>query len=159
MSAYYLDSSALVKFYIPETGSVWVDALVNAQTPTGEREATCTIVKIGLVEVAAAFARRQRMGDISCDQQTELYDRLIQDAQNLLETVAVDDSTVAWGMELTQRHPLRGYDAIHLAAALRLGAILVAAGLPAPVFVSADANLCAVAQAEGLATENPNDHP
>ena len=31
-------------------------------------------------------------------------------------------------------------------------------GLPAPIFVSADANLLAAARAEGLAVENPNEH-
>jgi hypothetical protein len=60
---------------------------------------------------------------------------------------------------LTQRHPLRDHDAMHLAAAFTLSDILLAADLPAPIFVCADANLCAVASIEGPAVENPNDHP
>jgi hypothetical protein len=46
-----------------------------------------------------------------------------------------------------------------LAAALLLRDHLVAARLPAPIFVSADANLCAVARTEGLTAENPNEYP
>jgi hypothetical protein len=53
---------------------------------------------------------------------------------------------------------LRGYDAIHLACALSLNATLTAGNATALIFVAADANLLAAAQAEGLATENPNDH-
>jgi len=35
MSILYLDSSAVVKIYIPETGSPWVKSLVEAVTPEG----------------------------------------------------------------------------------------------------------------------------
>jgi predicted nucleic acid-binding protein len=36
MAIYYLDSSALVKYYIPETGSARVSDLVNARIADGE---------------------------------------------------------------------------------------------------------------------------
>jgi hypothetical protein len=47
---------------------------------------------------------------------------------------------------------------MHLATALRVlsGSLLL--GLPPPIFVSADTNLLAVARAEGLMIENPNEH-
>ncbi len=48
------------------------------------------------------------------------------------------------------RRPLRGYDAVHLAAALDLDRHLRHAGLPAVTFVAADAALCRAAAAEGL---------
>jgi hypothetical protein len=49
---------------------------------------------------------------------------------------------------------LRGYDAVQLAAALAAGAVL-----PDLVFAAADDDLLAAARLEGLAVENPNQHP
>lgn len=50
------------------------------------------------------------------------------------------------------------YDAVHLACALALNEPLVDSGQPPLIFVAADEDLLAAA-AEGLATDNPNDHP
>jgi hypothetical protein len=62
-------------------------------------------------------------------------------------------------MILAERHALRGYDAVQLAAALELQTVLTASGLPALTLVSADAELNAAAAAEGLTVEDPNLHP
>jgi hypothetical protein len=62
-------------------------------------------------------------------------------------------------MLLAERHPLRGYDAVQLAAALAVHRPRAAALLPALTFVCADARLNAAATAEGLTVEDPNDHP
>jgi hypothetical protein len=48
---------------------------------------------------------------------------------------------------------------VQLATALVVNRALLANGLPALVFVSADDNLAAIARAEGLAVDNPNWHP
>lgn len=60
---------------------------------------------------------------------------------------------------LTGRHRLRGYDAIHLACALRLQRALVELGPTPLTLVSADEDLLAAARGEGLSVENPNLHP
>jgi hypothetical protein len=60
---------------------------------------------------------------------------------------------------LTRRQKLRGYDAVHLAGALFLQETLLAQDLSPPVFLSADQELLAAAQAEGLAVDNPETHP
>ena len=62
-------------------------------------------------------------------------------------------------VDLTQRHRLRGYDAVQLATALAAESSLVAAGLPGLTFVAADADLVAAARAEGLGADDPNLHP
>jgi hypothetical protein len=54
---------------------------------------------------------------------------------------------------------LLGYDATQLASALIIHAELVASGASGLVFISADADLNDVAQAEHLSVQNPNDHP
>ena len=159
MAVYYFDASAAAKLYLPETGSRWVTNLLQARATAGDWEHAIHLTRIGVVEVAAAIARRRRMGLLPQDQQSRLYQRFLADSRQRFDLLFLGDPTFDLAADLTQRHPLRGYDAVHLAAALRLRAFLVAAGLSAPVFVTADANLCAVARAEGLTAENPNDYP
>jgi predicted nucleic acid-binding protein len=61
-------------------------------------------------------------------------------------------------VELTGRHPLRGYDAVHLATALTLNTALREADTSPLVFVAADTRLCEAAGREGFLSENPNEH-
>ena len=58
-----------------------------------------------------------------------------------------------------ERYPLRAYDAVQLASALLTRDTLQTIGLPPLTFLAADDRLLAVAQAEGLATDNPSAHP
>ena len=62
-------------------------------------------------------------------------------------------------MTLAERHGLRGYDAVYLAAALAIERQRQAAGLPALIFLSADQEQLAAAHAEGLPTDDPHQHP
>ena len=62
-------------------------------------------------------------------------------------------------MQIAEKHALRGYDAVQLAAALELRAELKAAVTSNLTFVSADDALNLAASAEGLTMENPNYHP
>ena len=62
-------------------------------------------------------------------------------------------------MGLVTVHPLRAYDAVQLAAALYLDSQFANLGLPSVIMVSADNNLNRAAIAEGLAMDNPNQHP
>jgi predicted nucleic acid-binding protein len=59
-------------------------------------------------------------------------------------------------IDLTRRRKLRGYDAVHLACALFLQETLLSHDLSSPVVLSADQELSAAAQAEGLRTDDPN---
>jgi hypothetical protein len=60
---------------------------------------------------------------------------------------------------LAEKHGLRGYDAMQLAAGFEVSVRYLAAGLPAVMFISADTELNASAAAEGLTIEDPNTHP
>lgn len=60
MAIYFIDSSALVKRYISETGSAWVLGLFD---PAVNNEVF--IVAITSVEIIAAITRRSRSGSIS----------------------------------------------------------------------------------------------
>ena len=62
-------------------------------------------------------------------------------------------------MTLANRHRLRAYDAVRLAAALDVYRDWSANRLGAFVFVSADKGLNAAATAEGLTVDDSNLHP
>lgn len=157
MSNYYFDTSAVVKLYVSEAGSAWVERIVSQRDENGFAH-TIAFVKIGIVEAAAALTRRQRMGDITLPERNQLYTSFMRDSNRRYVTLSVSDDLLLLAAELTQRHVLRGYDAVHLAAALKLKQQMIAVNLPDLVFVSADEMLCDTARAEGLIAENPNTY-
>ncbi len=158
MPPLYLDSSAVVKIYIPETGSAWVRSLTEAVTPEGEWENEIAFAKIGIVEIVAAIAKRRRKRDITAEQQKKLTANFLDDCVERFAEFDADDSIIKLAVDLAQRHPLRGYDAVHLATAITLNRTLVARELPPLTFTSADNVLCKAAKGEDLLTENPNDY-
>ncbi len=154
MPFYQMDSSAAVKLYVSEVGSTWIRALVDPTTGN-----TISIAEITRAEIGSALARRVREGLLT--QATCV--RLVQTSEaNCLvrfRSVPTGNGIVKIAVDLAQRHPLRAYDAIQLATALHVNRDLTVHRLPARVFASGDDRLLAAAQAEGLATDNPNDHP
>ena len=78
--------------------------------------------------------------------------------QSRFLVVPVDRVLVEQAIKLAGVHRLRGYDAVQLAALLRVGRRQARAGRPAPVLVSADAALNAAA-AEGFTVDDPNLQP
>lgn len=146
---FYLDSSALVKRYIPEPGTDWVRHIVATSS--------VAMAEFGIVEVAAALARRVRMGDLGYELYEDLLELFLQDVEDYL-VLSPDRETIRLAVDLTRRHPLRAYDALQLATALQLAETLQAEGFSL-TFVSADERLCAAAEGEGLTTVNPNYLP
>ncbi|HID31584.1 MAG TPA: PIN domain-containing protein [Desulfobacterales bacterium] len=157
MGVFYLDSSAVVKLYISETGSVWVRSLVDTLGPDGRWANKLVLANICVVEVAAAIAKRKRMGAISPPEQSTLVANFLADCVERFVKLGVDDNVIKLATELTQRHPLRSYDAIHLATALILNHALIEKSALSLTFVSSDKVLCQAASEEGLITENPDE--
>jgi predicted nucleic acid-binding protein len=148
----YFDSSALVKRYLVETGSSWV------QTWCEDPANTVAVAEIGLVEIAAAFGGKLRGAHITAVQYNNARADLATDAQSEYTLVTVNRTVVDEAIELTARRRLRGYDAVYLACALILNRALVAHDLLPLIFVSADDDLLKAAAGEGLPTDNPNSH-
>lgn len=154
MAHYYLDSSALVKRYMAERGTAWISSLCDAASGH-----TLYTVRISGAEIIAALFRRSRSGALSLlDAQTEAA-QFKADLAYDYQIVEVTDALVNTAMTLAERHALRGYDAVQLAAALELQTALAASSLPALTMVSADAELNTAATAEGLMVEDPNLYP
>ncbi|MBI3823949.1 MAG: type II toxin-antitoxin system VapC family toxin [Planctomycetes bacterium] len=154
MAVYMMDSSAIVKRYASEIGSAWIMGITD---PAAGNE--IWVVRITAVEVVSALARRVRGGSIDPvdgDVAIALFKNDLQDEYQIIE---VTEALVDRAMALAEKHVLRGYDAVQLAAAFELNAILTASGLVALTFVAADAALNAAAVAEGLKSDDPNSHP
>jgi uncharacterized protein len=155
MTAFFLDSSAIVKRYRTEPGSTWVRAL--ADPATGH---VISICEIALSEVGAALAAAHRApGGISLVERDEALNLFLGHCDIQYGVLGVTRPVVRVAVALTQAHRLRGCDAIQLAAALSANRGLIAANLSSLTLVAADDDLLAAARAEGLATENPNLHP
>jgi hypothetical protein len=153
MADFYFDSSALVKRYIRESGSPWVIGLFD---PSLGHDAF--IAAITPVEMIAAIARRARGKSITPDQATTAYGLIRSDLQTGYQVVELNEAVLTSAMALAESYALRGYDAVQLAGALEVNALLLSSDLPPLIFVSADAELNKVAAAEGLAVEDPNQH-
>jgi hypothetical protein len=150
---YYFDSSALVKRYFTETGSVWV------QTQCDDSRNLIVIAEITRVEAAAAFARKERGGFITQAEYHQAQTQLISHTQNQYRLVAITSQRLDKAVDLTSQHKLRGYDAVQLACALYFNQLLVSKALSPLIFISADKELLIATQAEGLQTDNPNNYP
>jgi len=153
MAIYFLDSSALVKRYISETGSIWVLELFD---PTLDHE--IFIAAITGVEIIAAITRRSRSGSISASDTTLVRNQVKNDLQTDYQIVEITDGIINSGMALAEAQGLRGYDAVQLAAGCAVNELCKASGLSPVIFVSADSELNVATSNEGLSVENPNSH-
>jgi len=149
VAAFFLDTSTVLKRYVQETGTAWVQALA---APTVRH--SLFVVRITLAETVAAITRRERGGSITPqDAATAVADFQLDFARQY-RVVEVSAGLVAQAATLARRHALRGYDAVQLAAALEIHATD-----PSLTLLSADAELNTAATAEGLSVEDPNSHP
>jgi predicted nucleic acid-binding protein len=152
-TAYFVDSSALVKRYIRETGTAWVRGVTRRRASTD-----ILIALITAVEVTSAIARR-RGGTLSAARASSLLSRFRKHLAGRYFPSQITPALVSDAMKLANKHRLRAYDAVQLAAALDVYRDWSANRLGAFVFVSADRNLNAAATAEGLTVDDPNLHP
>ncbi len=134
----YLDTSALVKRFLLERGSGRVRAIT---TPAED----VAIATIAYAEFYAALNRKRRDGDLSRTAYAQTAERFEAHWRSYTR-VALHDDVLVLARTLTERHPLRGFDAIHLASALHLAQNLEEA-IP---FAAADIRLLQAAAAEGL---------
>lgn len=153
MAIYFFDSSGLVKRYIAETGSVWVQALTD--TSSGN---VLYVARVTGAEMIAAITRRRRRGGTTPADAAAAISAFRTDFVRAYFPLDVTPGMIARAMDLAERHGLRGYDAVQLAAALELRDQCRASGLSDPLVITADTELNAAALAEGLAVDDPNNH-
>ncbi len=147
----YLDTSAMLKLYVDEVGSTWLKRTLT-------RDTVIVTTQLLIIEVASALNRRAREGTVDHYSYIRLSGRFRDDCRDTYHLISVDDAIIDTAYALLEKHPLRAYDAAHLATALAVNRRLVEAGQAGLTFVCADDRLLAAAAAEGLAVDNPNHH-
>ena len=132
----FFDTSAWLKIYVREPGT---DRLFDISR-TAEQTAICIIC---IPEAGAAMNRLRREGRMTAVQYESTKRTMFDD---VLATVVIEltPDVLSTSFRLVENHPLRGMDALHLAAAIEWRADL---------FVAADQRLCSVAALAGLKVE------
>lgn len=148
MALYYLETSALVKLYVYESGTERLLAL--AASNAGHRLA---ILSLAQVELRAALRRRQRIGEISASEVDELFESFRQHSEGRFLVQSFSDSMLDVACALVDVYGLRGYDSMQLAGYLTLRSI---SGAEEPIFVCADKALLSAAQSEGCPVLDPS---
>ena len=108
----YLDTSSLVKLYVEEPASADVESWV------GSAEVTATSL-IAYAEARAAFSRRFREHAYSAKDYKRLVSQFESDWKNFM-AIHVTAELVRRAGDYTEKHGLRGFDAVHLASAVML---------------------------------------
>lgn len=134
----YVDASTLIKLIIDEEGSERAELIWQ----TADSVASVSLV---VVEARAALAAATRGERLSADQLQVAKTELVAFVEDL-HIVEVTDELIERAAQLAEIESLRGYDAVHLAAALFVGAA---------VLTSADLQLCEAAERQGLHIANP----
>ena len=153
MAAYFLDTSAIVKRWVRESGSAWVRRITARRS--GHR---VFVARLLVAEVASALARRQRAGDVDVQRVARAMAGLRMDIARRFRVVELTAAVIDRAADLARAHPLRGADAVHLAAACTVHDAAVAAGGEPLVFLAPDDRLRRAAAAEGLAVDDPEAH-
>ena len=150
MRTYFIDTSALVKRYITESGSELVRDLCDPQV--GNK---IILAQITWVEMLSAFSRLKRESSLDETNFTIVLQAFEYDWDTQYQIVQFDRSLAKESGELVKKHPLRAYDSVQLASALKIHQIHAPAAPGLFSFVSADDRLLSVARIEGLQVENP----
>jgi len=75
MTPYYLDTSALIKHYVAESGSAWLDSVVFQAD-----DVLILTSRVTMIEVWSALARRRREASISPQHHVDALDAFHEDS-------------------------------------------------------------------------------
>ena len=106
----YVDTSALVKLYVPEPESSAVQQLV-------ESAEIAAISLVAYAEARAALARKRRERAVDLKDYRRIIKEFNDDWDNYF-IVDITEPLVRRAGQLAEKHGLRGYDAIQLSSAL-----------------------------------------
>lgn len=150
MTTYFLDTSALAKRYLVETGSGWIKSFF---LPT--LNPVIVISELTPVEMFSLLARRQRERYISPQDSAAFRADFLVHFEKQYLVVNLESSILLQARSLVTNHKLRTLDAIQLASAVHAAHILG----ESLTFLSADIDLLTAATSEGFVVDNPNAHP
>lgn len=140
----YLDTSALVPLLVEEPTTAtcqrfWNDA--DAATTT----------RLAYVETTAALAQALRQGRLRGDELVELR-RQLDEYWVEIDVIEIDEGLIRHSADVAVEHGLRGYDAVHCAAAGRIAD-------PDVVAAGGDQQLLTAWRALGIAVADTTTSP
>ena len=136
MASYYFDTSALAKRYVVEVGSSWVQAVVAQQS--GQTIYTSVLTQ---PELISALQRRVREGNLAADEALALAEQVVSHMTQSYALIAITTPVIAQACTALQHHPLRAYDALHLACAQAVREVLEGQELSRLIFVASSTDL------------------
>ncbi|MHB8568375.1 MAG: type II toxin-antitoxin system VapC family toxin [Nitrososphaerales archaeon] len=148
----YLDSSAIVKRYVEETGSESVDVLYNALEKNDEPDHALTFSAWNVGEVFGVIDTLFHRGDIKKDSMTEALYLFSGETKKFvtmrkINILPAGSKVLASSWDLILKYHIYQADALQLVTARRAGCDL---------FVSADKKLLDCAKLERLFSANPD---
>jgi len=151
LAFYYLETSALVKLYVRESGTERVLALANRTS-----ENRLAILGLTQVEFRSAVRRRERNGEIPPLVATQLLEAFKRHLETRFVSQMISDFVLDVASALVDHHALRAYDAVQLAGYVALRG---STGTDVPVFVCSDHALLEAARLEGIPILDPASRP
>lgn len=152
MPAFFADSSAIVKLYLPEPGSAWLLSLDLAPL---------AISALAAPELRSAFARRQREGALTAGQAASAWRTFREDIRTW-QVIRLANPLLATACRLLGNQDsvvvLRTLDALQLASAIEADRRLRRADGPGLTVLTADQRLATAAASNGLSVDNPDRH-
>ena len=131
----YFDTSAIVPLLIDEIGT-------QTAGDIWDRSDRLVSIRLSHVETRAALAQAARIGRISSKHLRSSV-RDLEDLFDQIDMVDVDEDLIREAGDLAEDQGLRAYDAVHLAAALRVDDLDL-------IVVAGDRALLAAAEALGI---------
>lgn len=143
MSILFFDTSALVKRYAEEPGTERVDELI-------EGEETVVISSLSIIETVSAFRRKYNREQLTEERMNTLLAAFFREALADFVIIPLEESVLQFSFDLVLEHDLRTLDSLQLSAALSVNT-----DDEDVRFVSADAELVAAAESNGIEAEIP----
>lgn len=116
------------------------------------------VARITAVKVAAAICRRALSTSLTFAQATAAIGVLRRDIQSTYRVVELSPVLADLAITMAERHQLRGYDCVQVATAVLVHRNRTSSQLSPLMIISADVNLNAAAQTEGITVDVPNHH-
>ena len=146
MPSYFLDTSALAKLYVREPGT---DKMLKLAK---QADTNLVILSLSRVELRAAVRRRVRSRDLSKENASAALAAFSEHLGAVYIVQHVTEALLEKALDLIDKHDLRAYDSIQLAACLTLP---MQSSESRATFTCADNRLVAAAEEEGWPVLNP----
>lgn len=139
----FLDTSAWIKYFIEEKGTIEIQKFIYEKSVTGETIFSASAVT--LAEILATIRRALKSHRITIEQYSKIRDEFYDQWENV-DIPLVDKSLIDKSGELAEKYVLKGCDAFQLASAI---------AIRANIFINSDNELNNAAIALGFVVWNP----